>query len=133
MRFAVLCAGPTVRGGTKHEPGRKQIPLALGGAVAQQGSLVLVHKDGAVVVAVSETVAVLVRAQDKAQKDSVRVELSLVEQKLSYSEGDGALFCAVSPSTLAEDAHLVVALRPNVHSYVRRIRRGGGTRVAPGT
>lgn len=80
LAFPVICAGPTVRGGTRHEPGWVQVAIALGGTVVHPGDLVLSDEDGAVVVRAAEAQRVAARAQEKAAKDEAR------EQRLREGE-----------------------------------------------
>jgi 4-hydroxy-4-methyl-2-oxoglutarate aldolase len=73
MRFPVFCAGASVRGGAKSQPGWTGIPIAIGGVVVHPGDLVLADSDGVVVVGRSRLETVLQAAIEYQRKSDLRV------------------------------------------------------------
>ncbi|MGO4762534.1 4-carboxy-4-hydroxy-2-oxoadipate aldolase/oxaloacetate decarboxylase [Cupriavidus sp. 2KB_3] len=70
MGFAVFCRGLSIRGTNKHQPGKLNLPLVLGGAVVRPGDIVVGDRDGLVIVAADEVPEVIAASAAREQKEA---------------------------------------------------------------
>lgn len=70
MGFPVFCRGLSIRGTNKHQPGKLNLPLILGGAAVRPGDIVVGDRDGLVVVAADEVPEVIAASAAREQKEA---------------------------------------------------------------
>ncbi len=70
MGFPVFCRGLSIRGTNKHQPGKLNLPLVLGGAVVRPGDIVVGDRDGLVIVAAEEVPEVIAASAAREQKEA---------------------------------------------------------------
>lgn len=70
MGFPVFCRGLSIRGTNKHQPGKLNLPLVLGGAVVRPGDIVVGDRDGLVIVAAEEVPEVIAASEAREQKEA---------------------------------------------------------------
>jgi 4-hydroxy-4-methyl-2-oxoglutarate aldolase len=70
MGFPVFCRGLSIRGTNKHQPGKLNLPLILGGAAVRPGDIVVGDRDGLVIVAADEVPEVIAASAAREQKEA---------------------------------------------------------------
>ncbi|MES2010687.1 MAG: 4-carboxy-4-hydroxy-2-oxoadipate aldolase/oxaloacetate decarboxylase [Pseudomonadota bacterium] len=76
MGFPVFCRGLSIKGTNKHQPGRVNVPVSLGGVVVNPGDIIVGDRDGLVVVDANEVDSVIARSADRELKEAkIREEL----------------------------------------------------------
>ncbi|WP_423199865.1 MULTISPECIES: 4-carboxy-4-hydroxy-2-oxoadipate aldolase/oxaloacetate decarboxylase [unclassified Cupriavidus] len=70
MGFPVFCRGLSIRGTNKHQPGKLNVPLVLGGVMIQPGDIVVGDRDGLVVIARDELDRVIEAGEARERKES---------------------------------------------------------------
>lgn len=74
MGFPVFCRGLSIRGTNKHQPGKLNVPLVLGGAMIRPGDIVVGDRDGLVVVAREELDSVIEASEAREHKETAMRE-----------------------------------------------------------
>jgi 4-hydroxy-4-methyl-2-oxoglutarate aldolase len=74
LRFPVFCAGTSVRGATRQQPGWTGVEVTVGGITIRPGDFLVGDDDGVVVVARERATAVLQLARKKSQVQAAREE-----------------------------------------------------------
>lgn len=70
MGFPVFCRGLSIRGTNKHQPGKLNLPLILGGVAVRPGDIVVGDRDGLVIVAADEVPEVIAASAAREQKEA---------------------------------------------------------------
>jgi 4-hydroxy-4-methyl-2-oxoglutarate aldolase len=70
MGFPVFCRGLSIRGTNKHQPGKLNLPLILGGAAVRPGDIVVGDRDGLVIVAADEVPEVIAASAAREQTEA---------------------------------------------------------------
>lgn len=70
MGFPVFCRGLSIRGTNKHQPGKLNLPLILGGAAVRPGDIVVGDRDGLVIVGADEVPEVIAASAAREQKEA---------------------------------------------------------------
>lgn len=70
MGFPVFCRGLSIRGTNKHQPGKLNLPLILGGVAVRPGDIVVGDRDGLVIVAAEEVPEVIAASAAREQKEA---------------------------------------------------------------
>ena len=70
MGFPVFCRGLSIRGTNKHQPGKLNLPLILGGVAVRPGDIVVGDRDGLVIVADDEVPEVIAASAAREQKEA---------------------------------------------------------------
>lgn len=68
--FPVWCRGLSIKGTGKNQPGRVNVPVAIGDVVIHPGDIVVADRDGIAIVPAERIEAVLAAALDREQKES---------------------------------------------------------------
>lgn len=70
MGFPVFCRGLCIKGTNKHQPGRVNVPVVIGGVPIQPGDVMVGDRDGLVVVAADEVDAVIRASEARERKEA---------------------------------------------------------------
>ena len=70
MGFPVFCRGLSIRGTNKHQPGKLNLPLILGGVAVRPGDIEVGDRDGLVIVAADEVPEVIAASAAREQKEA---------------------------------------------------------------
>jgi 4-hydroxy-4-methyl-2-oxoglutarate aldolase len=68
--FPVFCRGLSIKGTTKHQPGRVNVPVCIGGVVIHPGDIVVGDRDGVVIIAADSVDATLAAADTREAKEN---------------------------------------------------------------
>ena len=68
--FPVFCRGLSIKGTTKHQPGRVNVPVCIGGVVIHPGDIVVGDRDGVAIVAADSVDATLAAAEAREAKEN---------------------------------------------------------------
>lgn len=68
--FPVWCRGLSIKGTGKHQPGRVNVPVAIGDVVIHPGDIVVADRDGIAIVPAGRADEVLAAARDREDKES---------------------------------------------------------------
>ena len=67
--FPVFCRGVSIKGTTKHQPGRVNVPVCIAGVVIHPGDIVIGDRDGVAIVAADSVDATLAAAETREAKE----------------------------------------------------------------
>lgn len=67
--FPVWCRGLSIKGTAKNQPGRINVPVAIGDVVIHPGDIVVADRDGIAIVPAARVAAVLAAAIDRERKE----------------------------------------------------------------
>lgn len=70
LGFPVFCRGTSIKGTSKHLPGRLNVPVCIGEALISPGDVVLGDRDGVVVVSRDEVDAVIAKAEAREAREA---------------------------------------------------------------
>lgn len=68
--FPVWCRGLSIKGTAKNQPGRINVPVAIGDVVIHPGDIVVADRDGVVIVPADQLTPVLAAAMDRERKET---------------------------------------------------------------
>ena len=68
--FPVFCRGLSIKGTTKHQPGRVNVPVCIGGVVIHPGDIVVGDRDGVAIVAADSVDTTLAAAETREAKEN---------------------------------------------------------------
>ena len=68
--FPVFCRGLSIKGTTKNQPGRLNVPVCIGGVVIHPGDIVVGDRDGVAIVAADSVDATLAAAETREAKEN---------------------------------------------------------------
>ena len=68
--FPVFCRGLSIKGTTKNQPGRLNVPVCIGGVVIHPGDIVVGDRDGVAIVAADLVDATLAAAETREAKEN---------------------------------------------------------------
>ncbi len=68
--FPVFCRGLSIKGTTKNQPGRVNVPVCIGGVVIHPGDIVVGDRDGVAIVAADSVDATLAAAETREAKEN---------------------------------------------------------------
>lgn len=70
MGFPVFCRGLCIKGTNKHQPGKVNVPVVIGGVPIRPGDVMVGDRDGLVVVAGDEVDAVIRASEARERKEA---------------------------------------------------------------
>ena len=68
--FPVFCRGLSIKGTTKNQPGRLNVPVCIGGVVIHPGDIVVGDRDGVAIVAADSVDATVAAAETREAKEN---------------------------------------------------------------
>lgn len=77
MGFPVFCRGLSIKGTLKHQPGRVNVPVTVGGVHIEPGAVLIGDRDGLVMVQADEVAEVLRASQAREEKENALREAIL--------------------------------------------------------